>query len=400
VNPDTHRDDDGERRRTRFLRRRSLLCAASGTAFLAGCVGVLGLLLIYFWPRANVPVYYFTVRPAFVWFAGIAPLVGLGVFGVRLRWFAAGCAFWAVGLCATGEVLQALKPFEAAAAERFVTDRMGFRAYLSAAGGAPPGEVEVPLRVVSWNMRGGAQGAEEAVAQLADLDPDIALAQEFGHASPRRVLMSLQQSDAFRGYAIDGWRMGIVSRFPIEPVEAPTMPADIGSVWRVRVGPGLYVICMNCHLTPLAIKTQLLRGWSWDGLREAVRQKREELEAVRKTLELFAREGTVILAGDFNLPPCYADLRAAVRGFRDCFAENGFGWGKTGPPRLPALRVDQIYVPRGTRVYRTVAVPTRFSDHFPVVAEVAVSIAPTGLGAQGHERTETPPEGQDGHAPG
>jgi endonuclease/exonuclease/phosphatase family metal-dependent hydrolase len=357
-----------------LLRGNGLIHILSGVAFLAGCVGALGLAVLYRWPHVSVPVYYFTVRPAFVWFCALTPLLGLGAFGVRFRWLALGGLLWVLCLCATEEVLQVVRPFQQRSADRFSTDRMAFLSFLEAAG-VPGGRVLMPLRLVTWNMHGGADGAEAAVGQLAAMDPDIAIIQEFGHAHGRPVLRAISEAEAFKGYAVEGDKLALLSRFPIERLRIEGFPESVGSVWRVHVASELSVLTVNCHLSPLAIKSQILRGWSWSGLDEAIREKQSELRVLRTVLDRYARTETLILGGDFNLPPCYADLRKTVRGLKDCFADAGYGWGKTGPPRLPALRVDQIYVPEEAYVYRCAAVRTRFSDHFPVMAEVAVPLS-------------------------
>ena len=44
------------------------------------------------------------------------------------------------------------------------------------------------------------------------------------------------------------------------------------------------------------------------------------------------------------------------------------------PAKLPAMRVDQIYVPPGSKVYYASSVPTQWSDHYMTLAEVAVPV--------------------------
>ena len=82
----------------------------------------------------------------------------------------------------------------------------------------------------------------------------------------------------------------------------------------------------------------------------------------------------VLIAGDFNLPPCYADLRRTMAGFQDTFARRGSGWGKTVPAKLPLMRIDMVYAPAQATVYHARALPTRFSDHRPVVVELEVPL--------------------------
>ncbi len=380
-----------DRRWARFLRRPSWLSMLLlALPFVGGCLAVPVLVLLYHWPTVNVPVYYFTVRPAAVWFCMVAPFVLSGIVAVRTRWFLCGCLLWAIGFIATEEVLQTAKLFEGRARATFQETQ---RSFLNPGrfGKTGDGRVSVPLRIVTWNVMGGRLGSREALEQLAGLEPDIILMQE---CSGRRIRESLKESDYFREFNVDGSYQTILTRFPVERLRVERLSRFRCYAWRVRVAPDADLICVNVHLAPHRLRTQIIRGWTVKGLRNAIRHTREELEGVRGTVDQFAAEAPVILAGDFNLPPRYADLRWATAGLKDCFAENGFGWGKTVPTKLPALRIDMIFVPSDARVYYARAVPTRYSDHYMTLAEVEIPVNRSGL-AEGASAPAVPSEKKD-----
>jgi len=360
--------------RQRFLRRRTWFCRLAAVPFLTGCAGVVVLLALYNWPSMNVPVYYFTVRPAMVWFAMLAPLFVPGLFAVRLKWFACGLLLWAVGLARTEELFQCVPLPGGSARERFADAQLGFRSYIEHGGAQQQGSLNVPLRIATWNVHEGRDGAREAVAQLAALEPDVVLMQEFGPGRKVTMTEAIETSDAFEGYSLDGDRQAILSRYPVERLPNGPLPGRLGSVWCVTVAPGAELLVLNVHLSRTELRTQLVRWITWHWLQEAVERTRSELDAVESALEGSSRDDTVILAGDFNLPPHYADLRRATRGWTDCFREAGRGWGKTAPARLPLVRIDMLFVPVGSEVYYAAAVPTQFSDHYMTLAEVVVPV--------------------------
>ena len=343
-------------------------------SFLAACAGFLALACLYHWPRSGVLVYYIVMRPAFLWAAMLVPFLLAGLVGVRPRWFALGAAVCVVCFVTVEDVPQALKRFPAGAREDFSAAQMAFRSYI-AQGGASRGDISVPLRVVSWNVLTGTMGAREAVGQLAGLNPDIVLFQEFGPGD--RMQKAIKQCAQFNGYSCEGSRTGILSRFPIEALPRGAAGPRLSSAWKVRIMPGFDLVCVNVHLSPPVIKTQLVRGWSRGEVADAVSRKTQEFNQVSETLGLYARQSAVMLAGDFNVPPHYPGLKAAAAGLKDCFAANGYGWGKTAPLKLPAVRVDMVFVPGSSEVYYAAAIPTLYSDHYMTLAEVSVPLRRT-----------------------
>ena len=366
-----------EAKRGWFLRRPAWVCRLLAVPFLAACIGVLTLVILYHWPEANLVVYYFTVRPAFVWLGGLVPFLLIGVAAVRLRWFLCGCLLWLVGLAAMEEVIQPLKLFPVSARRDFVSAQKGYWSFIRTRDGQKAERLDVPLRIVTWNVKAGAQGAEQVVADLARLMPDIVLMQEF------YIRDAVSGSEYFKDYDLTGLKReteAILSRYKVEKLpNVPPAPEARNlrwrcTVWKVHVGNDMHVICINVHLSPPAVKSHLIRGVSREVVAEAIAIKRAEFKRLEATLKHYAKEGPIILAGDFNVPPHYPGLPKATADLKDCFADNGYGWGRTAPAKLPLVRIDMIFVPREGTVYYAGAVPTHHSDHYMALAEVTLPL--------------------------
>lgn len=358
-----------ERRRTRFLRRPTWLCRLLAVPFLGACAGAVVLAALYHWPRANVPVYYFTVRPAFVWFGALAPLLLTGTVAVKVRWFLLGGLVWFVGLASVEELVPLVRWGEANSREAFLSAQMGLRSHMARGQGASVGQ-RVPLRVVTWNVH-GASRLPQCFEQLAGLEPDIVCLQECRLSSLRAAIQVSGRFAAYHTAEGPGYQ-ALLSRFPVELVAMHGPALRRATTWRLELLPGIEIFCMNVHLSPVAIKAQLVRGWSWQGLREAVNRTARELQQMRGDLLSVGAPEAVILAGDFNLPPHYAGLKKATAGLKECFRAGGYGWGKTAPAKVPAVRVDMIFVPEDAHVYYAAAIPTEHSDHYMMLAEVVL----------------------------
>jgi endonuclease/exonuclease/phosphatase (EEP) superfamily protein YafD len=361
-------DEQPTRAEARFLWRRCWFCRLAALPFLAACLGAIVLAVVYRWPRVNWVVYYFIMRPAFVWFALLGPPLAVGILGVKFRWFLCGCLLWAICLAATEEIIPCVKPFARSRRADFFAAQS---AYLEFADNANPGRQlnAVPLRIVTWNVKGGTQLKQGGIDHLFSLMPDIVLMQESDAGYLRQAI---EESGLFEDYHLPGHFRGILSRFPVTKLDCGELLTGHAAAWRVHVGEGADIVCINVHLSRCDLKTQVLRGWSRQMLRDAIATTARELEELRALIELHGQEAGVIVAGDFNLPPHYPDLERTMASFKDCFAEAGYGWGKTAPTKLPAVRVDMIFVQPGVQVYYAGAEPTTFSDHYMTMAEVAV----------------------------
>jgi endonuclease/exonuclease/phosphatase (EEP) superfamily protein YafD len=347
-------------------------------SFCGACLGVLALLIMFHAPAVNAPIYYFTTRPAFVWFGILLPFLLVGAPVLRRRWFVLGCAFWVVGLLACEDALAWVRPFHESARTKFDATQMAWLSFSKAHGG-DVAVLDVPLRIVSWNVEAGKQGAAQAVAQLAALRPDIALLEELEWGEHSSMLDAFHASKYFQGYHVTqpaGSRnsLSIVSRFPVTEAKGAELLPWNSAVWQVHFAPDRRMTCVVLHLSAPDLKTQVLRGWTWRGLRKALDERRSQLEKVRELVGLQVDGSPVLIAGDFNVPSHYPDLTIVTAGMKDAFGVKGFGWGKTAPAKFRAVRPDMIFVPPDATVFDAFAMPTRNSDHCPVIAEISIPV--------------------------
>jgi len=362
----------GKPLRAMFLRKRSWVCWFLLLPFLAACAGSVVLYAVYHWPRVNVFVYYFTVRPALLWFGALVPLLVLGVFALRVRWFLLGCALWFATFCGSYEILQCLKPFSGHARAEFEELRQGFLSFLNYSE-EQHSSLQAPLRIVTWNVFAGRRGSAEGLDQLAALDPDMVFFQEYAW-DPKTGLSDPRAHPHFARYHLLAGRTAMLSRFPIERVTNKALKPWLGSVYRMELSPGMYVMCVNMHLSTTDLRTQIIRGWSKAGIAEGVERAKRELGKVRQLVDNLRGEGATIVAGDFNLPAGYAGMSVLTKDMQDCFKANGYGWGKTVRSPLIVVRVDLIFVPDDADVRYAAAVPSPYSDHYMTLAEVLLPV--------------------------
>ena len=352
-----------------FLRSRSPLRWLFALPFAAGCAGVVALVVAYHWPPVEAAACFFAACPVFVCFGATLPLVLAGFWGLKLRWFLFGCVLWASGFAATDDVAQWLSLFPGRAREAFESLH---GAFLHGANHAPPGQegMYVPLRVVTWNLASRPRLVANALRELADLEPDLVFLQE---VNAEVLPGAMRRSDWFASYHLSArYGRALVSRFPITPLPGSPLPPTRGDLSRIEVAPGFRISCMNVHLARRVLVPRLIRSWSPGGFEDAIEQTKQGLDELRDTLQRHSAHEALLLAGDFNLPPHYPDLRAATRGMIDTFASSGFGWGKTVPAWMPVFRTDMIFVPPDAVVHYAGTVSTKLSDHCMAIAEVSL----------------------------
>lgn len=344
----------------------------SVVSLLGGGAAAVFLAVVYRWPTVNVPVYYFVVRPPFAWFGGLLPFICAGIFGVRLRWLAAALLVWGVCLVGSGEFRQLCKFSPQDARDDFAAARMAYRSYSERNPSRATPEA-IPLRIISWNVAGGdsMDKPEWAARWLGRKRPDIVLFQEF---KPGMLAEAIKNAPHFQGYQLKGHGLAVLSRFPVEKVPSPTHPPYRVTSWKVHVSADQSFTLINAHLQDQDIRARIVRGLSWERLRETVRKNHKEVTRLHSLVKDKRRQGAVLLAGDFNLPPNYPPMRRLRHVLRDCYAANGYGWGRTAPASYPVTRIDMILAPAGSRVYYCASLPTNLSDHRPVVAGVNVPL--------------------------
>jgi len=362
------------------LRRRSWPCGLAAALFVAACGAAAAVAAVHGRPRADLWVYSVNLVPPFLWFAALLPPLIVGSLGLRWPWALLGFLTALFALACSEDLVQTVRPYPGRHRREFSALRERFLEESPIVSEASS-TVDVPLRIVTANLALGRQGAEYALGQIVSHNPDIVFLQECPRGGGWKALEE-QATSAQMHHAPYGAR-ALLSRYPIRRLPGGPLPTYRGVVWAVEARPGVELACINVHLRRQLLRQDWLYSRDWDSLTEAIEYSRGRLGSVRQAAMHFGTERPVIVAGDFNLPAGYADVRWAMSGLKDCFAENGYGWGKTVPSRLPVYRIDAVFAPRNARVYYCASLPTRFSDHRMVVTEISVPVA-TSTDASAH----------------
>jgi endonuclease/exonuclease/phosphatase family metal-dependent hydrolase len=232
------------------------------------------------------------------------------------------------------------------------------------------------VTVATWNVLGGAHGAERALEGVAGIDADLIALVEL---QPRAAAALQAQEDlsarfpySFLNTDVGLEGTGLLSRYPIIEAAGWTQPAMLRALVDVpdRSAPlVVYVI----HPFPPDIRMLARLPVSLD-----TAQRDEALGQIRASVEADVASGqTVLIAGDFNTTerePAYHDF---VRGLRDAHLDAGVGPGFTWRPAslewLPfgVVRIDYLLTTPDLRAVSTHVVCGRLSDHCVLQAALA-----------------------------
>ena len=79
-----------------------------------------------------------------------------------------------------------------------------------------------------------------------------------------------------------------------------------------------------------------------------------------------------IICGDFNDTPMSYTYHKLSSGRKDSFKESGKGFGSTFTILWPLLRIDYILFPEKFDSTRHIIGKEKFSDHYPIIAEIVI----------------------------
>ncbi len=246
----------------------------------------------------------------------------------------------------------------------------------------PARAAEPAIRVLSYNTGHAVDGVESLRALVRETRADLVLFQWTSH----------EAEAALRGPGFEGWtvlRSGqftVASRYPVLSIEGVGFPAPpdgaLPCAHAVVESPlgTLDVYAMR----PKSARVELAAGRKM-GLRHRAVEFVEDLEsgklaasaALRETqtrsiaAEAARARHLVLIAGDSNLPDGSRLLRSALGGYRDAFADAGWGFGYSYPARLPWMRLDRVLLGPGLRALSFEVQGRRVSGHRAVLAEIA-----------------------------
>jgi endonuclease/exonuclease/phosphatase family metal-dependent hydrolase len=79
----------------------------------------------------------------------------------------------------------------------------------------------------------------------------------------------------------------------------------------------------------------------------------------------------VVICGDFNTIPVSYPYRVIKENLIDAFQQSGKGYAQTYRERVPALKIDNIFVDKKIKTSNTEVLKVNFSDHYPMVTELS-----------------------------
>jgi len=148
----------------------------------------------------------------------------------------------------------------------------------------------------------------------------------------------------------------------------------------LKVTNGSTIRVYNCHLESYNISiSSLAKSWRGDStfvrdteekMKRSIIRRPEQVEKVMSDIEECPLES--IVAGDFNDNPMSYTYHRLMKGRKDSFVEAGKGFGATYSALWPFIRIDYILYPSHFKAVSNRIPRLRYSDHYPVVAEIAL----------------------------
>lgn len=229
------------------------------------------------------------------------------------------------------------------------------------------------LRVVTLNTDGALGPALDLPFRLEEWRADIVALQECGDVLQAIVV------------GLEGWhrqatqQMCVLSRYPIRST-AVTNWNDLEAARERGIGGSSQAVShvietphgpiqfVNLHLeTP---RKGLEGLFELDIRRVAENTTLRAIESRRTRDWLQEATGSVIIAGDFNMPVESTIYRKDWAGFRNAFSDAGVGFGMTRDNGWIRVRIDHILTGDHWRARRVSVIPGVGLDHRPVVAEL------------------------------
>ena len=275
-------------------------------------------------------------------------------------------------------------------------------------------KAENALRIMTWNVaqfnimedKIHPEVKSQMLSIINEYEPDIACFQEMvaedstiknhGHVDEflqkidfKNYFYSYNTKEDFWGYAHFG--IIIFSKYPI--VNKQTVgfyPNDYNSIFQyVDIVKGADTIrVFNIHLQSLRFSKDNLKYIDKPTVENenvAIKESKSiiskfkkgflkrQIQADRIRAEMDKSPYPVIVSGDFNdVPNSYA-YNTIAGDMKNAFVEKGSGLGRTFSGISPVLRIDNIFVDKKMDVLQFNLVKKKLSDHFPLIADVAIA---------------------------
>jgi endonuclease/exonuclease/phosphatase (EEP) superfamily protein YafD len=240
------------------------------------------------------------------------------------------------------------------------------------------------VRVVSFNVHGGARLAGDMRRILDEMNPDVLAIQECG----TKLASSLAELKGWQHH--DAERLCLLSRYPIR--RASVMDRSVlktinrashlgGGSAAVRYSidtPGGPIELTNVHLeTPrkgLKGAPRLHSSFKIDALRANTAFREIESDLARRWVDADVAESGVpfVVAGDFNTPVESRIFQQHWGDLTNAFSHAGIGFGMTRYNGWIRVRIDHVLIGPGWHADRSVVGDDYGSDHRPVIADITL----------------------------
>lgn len=268
--------------------------------------------------------------------------------------------------------------------------------YVQMSDGSGEDVAENRMRIVSYNVGRFALGdmdsrkecRDSIVAFLKGKDADIICLQEFRADDPASVKSYL--SKIFKGYNSAYYlytqKRGCygnvtLTRFPIKDKGKLIFDNSTNlAIYTDIVAGGSTLRIYNCHFESYNISlSRLVKSMGRDSelLKETEVKMKNSISRRPKQVDQVFRhiaESPVesIVCGDFNDSPMSYTYYKMSQGREDSFIRAGKGFGATYSGLWPLLRIDYVLYPERLRAVGHCSPKVRFSDHYPVVADIVI----------------------------
>ncbi len=305
---------------------------------------------------------WITIWPPLLWCFGLIPLAILSLNRHAPKYFAFSCLAIVVFLATTTE-WRSLARRDPPRLARFEELRRSESAQ-------PP----LALRVITWNIAGGAGGHERLLGLLEPMAADLMLFQE----SPDQNEHLADPGTFFSDWTwLDDGDCALLSRHP-----ARRLPARRAGPWSapqltlIELPGGKRLLVVNVRLMLPSLRLNL---FSASARAHQASEHRARMLQFEQLADLIAeardehQPDAVILAGDFNTPGRMFSLSPLSHiGLKDCWPGAGVGWGATMTADFPVSRIDQCWTSREIEVLRARVILGAPSDHRALLVDMLV----------------------------
>ena len=235
---------------------------------------------------------------------------------------------------------------------------------------------------------GRAACADSVVRFIMENDADIVCLQEVNLPGEYDVARFFEKR--FPGYHV-GYFMFVTDKGSYGNVTLSKFPilnkgklmfdksSNLAIFTDLKIGEGAEIRVYNCHFESYNVSLSRLKKsvadkdgelmWETEEkLKKSIRRRPEQVDKVMSDIEDCTLEA--IVTGDFNDNPMSYTYNRLKKGRDDSFVEAGKGFGATYSFLWPFIRIDYILYPSHFTAVSHSVPRVRYSDHYPVIAEI------------------------------